>query len=66
MTFKQDTDSVLPDLRKIWRTATPDSVGADLERVKHMVAAIPEGPERDEGEEFLATFERLAHWLQDL
>ncbi len=59
------TGSVVAELRKIWDAATPDSVGGDIRRAQELVAAMPAGAERDEAEELLTSFERLAYWLQD-
>lgn len=63
--FQPHTDSVGAELRKILDAATPDSVGGDIRRATQLVSAMPEGPERDEAEEFLTSLERLAYWLQD-
>lgn len=65
MAFQPHTDSVGAELKKIWDAATPDSVGGDIRRARELVAPMPEGPERDEAEEFLTSFDGLAHWLQD-
>lgn len=65
MALQPHTGSVVAELRKIWDAATPDSVGGDIRRATELVEAMPEGPKRDEAEELLTGFERLAYWLQD-
>jgi len=52
------------ELRRMWLEATPDSIGADVARVRALVDSTP--PEEQEVVRFyLASLERLEHWLRD-